>query len=76
MKKTIIIEGMSCDHCVMSVKKELESLSCTDNVEVEIGKAVVECSDIDDNALIEAVEEAGYTVKEIIAENDEKGCCN
>ena len=75
MKKTIIIEGMSCDHCIMHVKKELESLDGVENLNVEVGKAVIEGANLDDKLLVEAVEEAGYTVKEIVSD-DEKGCCS
>ena len=43
--KTIKIEGMSCGHCVMSVKSELESVSGIKIKEVKIGTATVEVLD-------------------------------
>ena len=67
MKTHILtIEGMSCDHCVMHVRKELGKVS---NVQdVRIGTARVE---IDENAtsyddLKKAVDTAGYTVTSIV----------
>ena len=67
MKKTIIIEGMSCNHCVMAVKNVLSEIEGVSNVEVELdnNKAIVEGKNLLDNTLKEAVEEAGYDVIEI-----------
>ena len=67
MKKTIIIEGISCNHCVMAVKKALSEIEGVSNVEVELdnNKAIVEGKNLLDNTLKEAVEEAGYDVIEI-----------
>ena len=67
MKKTIIIEGMSCNHCVMAVKNALSEIEGVSNVEVELdnNRAIVEGENLLDNTLKEAVEEAGYDVIEI-----------
>ncbi|MGA1861291.1 cation transporter [Deferribacter thermophilus] len=65
MKKEIIIEGMSCHHCVMHVKKELESVNGITVENVEIGKAVVSGENINNEDLVNAIDEAGYEVKEI-----------
>lgn len=70
MKKVIIIEGMSCDHCVKRVRKELGKLEGVNVISVEIGKAVIEGDVLNDEAIREAIDEAGYEVKEI-AENAE-----
>lgn len=61
------IDGMTCGHCVMSVKKELSKIPALNIKEVKIGSAVVEA---DESAAVEgklsnAVEEAGYTVVSI-----------
>ncbi|KLO23210.1 copper chaperone CopZ [Marinitoga sp. 1197] len=72
MKKVIIIEGMTCDHCVMHVKKELEKISGLKILKVEIGKAIIEGENLDDNLIKEAVDEAGYEVKEIKENDDEE----
>lgn len=57
------IEGMSCGHCVMAVKKELSKLSL-ESAEVEIGSAKVtfDESAVDSVKIEEAISEAGYKV--------------
>ena len=65
MKKVKInIEGMSCGHCVMAVKKALNNLSEINVEDVKIGKAVIEVDENTDSLekAINAVEEAGYNV--------------
>jgi copper chaperone len=56
------IEGMSCEHCVMSVKKELEKLAGVRVEAVEIGKARVqyEESRVTRQEIAHAIDEAGY----------------
>jgi copper chaperone len=63
MKKTIKIDGMSCNHCVMSVEKNLSKLNLRE-FKVDIGSAEVEFdeSKISENEIIIAIEEAGYQV--------------
>jgi copper chaperone len=63
MKKTIKIDGMSCNHCVMSVEKKLSKLNLRE-FKVDIGSAEVEFdeSKISENEIIIAIEEAGYQV--------------
>lgn len=63
MKKTIIIEGMSCKHCEMHTKKELEKIDGVISAEADAdkGQAVVEMEkEIAEEKLKAAVEEAGY----------------
>ncbi|CCU78110.1 hypothetical protein HSACCH_00410 [Halanaerobium saccharolyticum subsp. saccharolyticum DSM 6643] len=63
MKKTIIIEGMSCEHCEMHTKKELEKIDDIISAEADAdqGQAVVEMEkEVADAKLKAAVEEAGY----------------
>lgn len=63
--KEFKIEGMSCHHCVMAVKKELSSLDL-ESAGVEIGKAVVSYdeSKVTEEQIKSAIEEAGYKVVE------------
>jgi len=68
MKKEMIIEGMSCNHCKMRVEKALSELSGVENVVVDLSekKATFEVQDeVNDALLTEAVEDAGYDVIEI-----------
>jgi len=67
MKKVISIEGMSCGHCSMRVKKAIGELAGVSGVEVDLGakRATVEGEALDDAALKAAVEDAGYDVTAI-----------
>lgn len=68
MTKTILVEGMSCGHCVKAVKAALTELTEVNSVEVDLSlkKVVVEGEDLVEEKLIEAIDEAGYEVLEII----------
>lgn len=61
--ETLKIEGMSCQHCVMHVKKELSKLDVNIR-DVQIGSADVEYDEnrITRDDLKKAVDEAGYRV--------------
>jgi copper chaperone CopZ len=64
MKKKILVEGMSCGHCVNHVSEALKDLGAKD-VEVNLNKklATAEISeDITDEAIKVALEDAGYDV--------------
>jgi copper ion binding protein len=68
MKKKLLIEGMSCGHCVMHVKNALMELEGVANVEVNLEdkSALVELSSaVEDSTLKEAVEDVGYDVLQI-----------
>ncbi|MBM4161582.1 MAG: heavy-metal-associated domain-containing protein [Ignavibacteria bacterium] len=58
----LIIEGMSCGHCVMSVSKELSKVAGLKVRNVELGRALVEYDDteVTQAQLAKAIEEAGY----------------
>lgn len=58
------IEGMSCGHCVMAVKKELSRLTGVIVESVEVGKARVQIDEtaVSPDRVSKAVEEAGYRV--------------
>ena len=68
MEKTIQIEGMMCAHCVAHVQKALEGVAGVSAVAVSLeqGNAKVTLqSPVADEALKQAVEDAGYTVNGI-----------
>ncbi len=60
--KEIKIDGMSCGHCEMAVRKELSKLDNVKVKKVKIGEAVVEYDEtkIAEQDLYKAIEEAGY----------------
>ncbi|AEJ20623.1 CopZ family metallochaperone [Gracilinema caldarium] len=64
MTKTLEIEGMTCKHCVMHVTNALKAVAGVTTVQVDLAgnKAVVEGSNLDDQALKDAVADAGYEV--------------
>jgi len=63
MKKEFKIEGMSCNHCVMAVQKNLAKINLI-QLEVKIGSVKVEFdeNEITEEAIIKVIEEAGYKV--------------
>ncbi|KKM90186.1 hypothetical protein LCGC14_1241120 [marine sediment metagenome] len=63
--KTIEIDGMSCQHCVMAVKKSLEAIDGVTEADVEVGKASVtfDESKVKDSDLNDAIVQTGFKVK-------------
>ncbi len=61
---SIRVEGMSCQHCVMRVKKALDSLSGIINSDVQIGlvKVSFDESKVDIDAIENAITGTGYRV--------------
>lgn len=65
MRKKLLVEGMSCMHCVMHVENALKEVEGVSGVKVDLkGKnAVVDMDDgVTDEQLRSAVEDAGYDV--------------
>jgi len=58
------ITGMSCSHCVMSLRKELSRVQGLEIKDVRIGAALVayDESKVSNAQLRAAVEEAGFTM--------------
>ena len=58
------IEGMSCHHCAMAVRKELAKLSGLDVIDVQVGRAKIEFDEtkVSLEQVRSAVAEAGYKV--------------
>jgi copper chaperone CopZ len=57
------IGGMSCNHCVMAVKKELSKLN-PESLDVEIGslRIVIDEAKINSDSIEKAIAEAGYKI--------------
>lgn len=63
MTKTVIIEGMMCEHCEANVKKTLEAIKGIDSADVshKEGKAVLEMSEeVAEETIKEQIEDKGY----------------
>lgn len=63
MEVKIKIDGMSCQHCIMAVKKELNKIEI-EKSEVEIGSAKINFdeSKVKADEIYQAIEKAGYRV--------------
>ena len=65
MQTTIKVKGMTCQHCVMSVKKALGKLEGIQNVDVDLQQAEVRFDNtkgVLSDLVKKAIEEAGYEV--------------
>ena len=62
--RTYTIAGMTCDHCVMSVREEVGEIAGITDVAVDLatGRLTVTGENISDEAVKSAVAEAGYEV--------------
>jgi copper chaperone len=63
MSITLKIDGMSCNHCVIAIQKNLSKINLI-KFEVAIGSAKIEFDEkeIAEEVIIKAIEEAGYKV--------------
>ena len=65
MVTTLKVKGMSCEHCVMSVKKALGQLEGIQNVDVDLQKGEVHFENkrpVESDRIVKAIESAGYEV--------------
>ena len=64
MSTNLKVDGMTCAHCVANVKKSLEAVEGVEAAEPDLasGNVRVEGDDLDNEALVKAVEAAGYKV--------------
>jgi len=62
---TILIDGMTCMHCAMRVKKAIEALTGIDSLNVEVGMAVLRYdeSQTSKTDIEAAIIKAGYKIK-------------
>jgi len=67
LKSKLKVEGMSCQHCKMAVEKALKNLNGVSETEVNIESGLVsvayDSSLVQYLQLVEAIEEAGYSVQ-------------
>jgi copper chaperone CopZ len=63
-QKTYTVTGMTCEHCVLSVREEVEEVAGVERVDVDLptGRLAVRGADVSDDAVRAAVAEAGYEV--------------
>ncbi len=64
MTTTLTVEGMSCEHCEQSVAEALRDIEGVTAVSVDReGESATVDGDADEDALVAAVEDAGYTAQ-------------
>ena len=58
------VAGMTCGHCVMSVREEVSAVSGVQSVDVDLasGRLTLVGAGVEDDAVRTAVAEAGYEV--------------
>ena len=63
-QKTYSVSGMTCEHCVLSVREEVGEVAGVRAVDVELatGRLAVVGDRVDEAAVAAAVAEAGYEV--------------
>ena len=62
--RTYRVEGMTCGHCVASVREEVSDIAGVERVDVDLasGRLTVSGTDFTDDAVGAAVSEAGYGI--------------
>jgi copper chaperone len=60
--RTYSVAGMTCDHCVASVREEVSAVPGVERVELELatGRLAVSGEGFTDEAVSAAVDDAGY----------------
>ena len=59
-----VVQGMTCSHCVLSVREEVADVPGVERVDVDLdsGRMTVSGDGVDADAVHAAVSEAGYEV--------------
>ena len=68
-EKNVYIEGMSCNHCKMSVEKALKSIDGVENVAVNLDDkkaSITLTKSINNDEIKKVIEDIGFEVKDII----------
>ncbi len=64
MEKKMLVDGMMCNHCKMTVEKALKSVEGVEDAVVDLEKKTATItlrSDVPDEALIQAVKAKNFT---------------
>ena len=68
-EKNVYIEGMSCNHCKMSVEKALKGIDGVENVAVKLDDkkaSITSTKSINNDKIKKVIEDIGFEVKDII----------
>ena len=69
MEKTLLVEGMMCNHCKAKVEKTLKAIDGVDEAIVDLAAktaTVTLSADVPDEALVAAVEGKGFKPTQVI----------
>jgi copper chaperone CopZ len=60
----LTVPGMSCGHCEAAVKREVGAVDGVDSIDVDLSTKLVTVrgNDLDPDAIVVAIDEAGYDV--------------
>lgn len=67
----LLVDGLTCKHCVASVEEEVSEVEGVTSVDVELNSGaiskvtVISTSPFDEDAIRDAVTEAGFTLTEM-----------
>ncbi len=63
-EKIYTVVGMTCDHCVLSVREKVSEVQGVETVDVDLasGRLRVRTGNASDTAIADAVADAGYQV--------------
>jgi copper chaperone len=59
--RSYLVSGMTCDHCVLSVREEVSEVSGVESVDVELASGRLTVG-LGDESIRAAVAEAGYAL--------------
>ena len=65
IQKTVIVDGMKCNHCAKKVETALNKIENVKSVKVDLDKQkvlIILLNDIDDNIIRNTIEELDYKV--------------
>lgn len=66
MKRIILVEGMSCNHCVGSVTEALEAIGATDvRIDLDTKEVKFDLATTDTDIIVKAIDDIGFEVVEI-----------
>jgi copper chaperone CopZ len=59
---TLVVEGMSCDHCKAAITTEVARVAGVESVDVDLDAKLVRVhgAGLDRDAVVDAIDEAGY----------------
>jgi copper chaperone CopZ len=64
---TVTVLGMTCSHCALSVREEVDAIAGVTDVDIDLksGRVTIDSTaPVDHSAIKSAVEEAGYELKD------------